>query len=162
MGVTGAGKTTVGRRLAASLGWRFYDADAYHPPPNVAKMRAHVPLTNRDRGPWLHSLRALLGTLATEHRDAVLACSALTRASRETLAKGLPVSFVYLEIPPGVAATRLSHRHGHFMPADLVASQYATLEEPSPAEALIVDGTAPPDDIVAAVRQAIGLHDRRT
>ncbi len=157
MGVTGAGKTTVGLRLAASLGWPFYDADSYHPPGNIAKMRAHLPLTDEDRQPWLRALERLLARVTAERRDAVLACSALRRAYRESLASAAPVSFVYLRVPLAVATARLMHRRGHFMPADLVPAQYATLEEPSPAEALIVDATGSPEAIVETVQQALGL-----
>lgn len=160
MGVAGAGKTVVGRRLAASLGWPFYDADAYHPPENLEKMRRHVALTDRDRVPWLEALRALVARLHREQRDAILACSALRRAYRDCLAADAPVSFVYLRVPAAIAGERLADRRDHFMPADLVPSQYATLEEPSASEAMIVDGTASPAEIVAAVRHGLGLGEQ--
>ena len=128
MGVTGSGKTTVGRAVAERLGWPFYDADDFHPAENVAKMRSGLPLTDADREPWLEALTSLLAGLGS--RDAVLACSALGREFRARLVEGLDVEVVYLEADAQLAAERLRARRGHFMPPSLVASQFEALEEP--------------------------------
>ncbi len=154
MGVTGVGKTTVGRRLATALGWEFHDADAYHPPANVAKMRTGIPLTEDDRAPWLEALRALLERLVVAGRSAVLACSALRRAHRERLrVPGAEIRFVHLAGDPALLRKRLAARRTHFMPPALLESQLETLEAPD--DALTVDVTPDPDTIVAAIRAAL-------
>lgn len=158
MGVAGSGKTTVGRRLADELGWGFYDADDFHPPANVAMMRAGIPLTDKAREPWLAALAHLISDLLVAGQSAALACSALkaTYRARLTAAAGThtaAVQFVYLRIPPAVAEQRLRERHAHFMPATLVPSQFAALEEPD--EAIMIDARLAPDEIVAAIRQAL-------
>lgn len=160
MGVSGAGKTTVGERLAAELGWSFYDADAFHPPENVRRMQARQPLSDADREPWLVALEALVAALLQAGTPAVLACSALRAEYRERLARpaqgaAAAVRFVYLHISPDEAQRRTSRREGHFMPAALVESQFATLEPP--AGALTLDATLPPADLVAAIRKAWGM-----
>jgi gluconokinase len=154
MGVAGVGKTTVGRRLAASLGWEFHDADDFHSPASVAKMHAGVPLTEADRAAWLARLRALVEQLARDGRSAVLACSALRRAHREQLTPpGADVRFVHLTGDPALIRARLAARRGHFMPAALLDSQLATLEPPD--DAVTVDVTPPVDEIVATIRAAL-------
>jgi gluconokinase len=139
MGVTGCGKTTVGKRLAETLHWPFYDADEFHPPANIEKMRSGVPLTDADRWPWLDRLRALIDQTLTgasaaganRQNNAVLACSALRKAYRDRLTpSGTGVQFVYLRISPELARARLKARPSHYMPASLVESQFAVLEEP--------------------------------
>lgn len=158
LGVAGAGKTTVGLALAAALGRAFYDADDYHPPANVDVMRRGVPLTDADRAPWLAALRALLVRCLAEGTPAVLACSALRTAYRAALvppnARAGDVAFVYLDVTPAVAAARVAARAGHFMPAALVASQFAALEVPS--DAVRVDAALPVADEVARVRRTLG------
>ena len=131
MGVTGSGKTTVGRALAERLEWPFYDADDLHPAANVEKMRRGVALTDDDRTPWLAALRSLLNEL--DARDAVLACSALRRQFRAQLNEGHDVRFVYLQADPHRIAARLAARRGHFMNPSLVQSQFEALEEPEDA-----------------------------
>ena len=160
MGVTGSGKTTVGRRLAETLGWRFYDADDFHPAANVAAMRAGIPLTDRDREPWLTALAELIRELRAAGQSAALACSALKatyRARLTAFAQARPdaVRFVYLRIRPAVAEQRLRARRAHFMPATLVPSQFAALEEPG--DAIVMDAQLAPDEIVAGIRQALNL-----
>lgn len=135
MGVSGCGKSTVGRALAARLGWAYRDGDDLHPASNVAKMAAGHPLTDEDRAPWLRAIRSLLDELAAAGSDGVVACSALRRAYRDVLRDGPgEVRFVFLDVDPEVLAARLAHRSGHFMPRTLLASQLAMLEPPTADE----------------------------
>jgi gluconokinase len=158
MGAAGAGKTTIGHALSAALGWPFVDGDDLHPPANVAKMHAGIPLTDADRAPWLDALHALIGRTLDRREHLVLACSALRRAYRETLRGDLRlVRFVYLKAGEPELGRRLSARRGHFAGPNLLRSQVATLEEPSPDEAVAVDATLPPARIVAQLREAFGL-----
>jgi gluconokinase len=162
-GPAGAGKTTVGRALAAALGWPFLDADDFHPPENVQRMTAGLPLTDEHRAPWLQALAGLVAAHAAAGSSVVLACSALRREHRRLL---LPaeaaeaVRFVYLRATPALLASRLSGREGHFFGAGLLASQLAALEEPNdddPAPVLTLDASAPVDELVARTRLALGL-----
>lgn len=150
MGVTGSGKTTVGAALAQRLRVPFADADDFHPPANVAKMSAAVPLTDADRLPWLH----LIGDWLAGHaeRGGVVSCSALRRGYRDVLRTAAPRQlFVHLDGPPEVVARRVAGRPGHFMPATLVASQYETLEPLGADEhGLTLDLDLPVDDLVDA------------
>ncbi len=159
MGVAGAGKTLVGSTLARTLGWSFYDADDYHSAENVAKMHHGIGLTDADRAPWLATLRDLIDHVIRDGRSAVLACSALKEAYRETLtpadAPAGTVRFVYLDVPADVLRERLEHRAHHYAPPELLGSQLATLEPPR--DAIRVDGTLPPDAIVRAARAALGV-----
>lgn len=155
MGVTAAGKTTIGRALAEILHWRFADADDYHSAPNVAKMRAGIPLTDEDRAPWLQSLRsAILGWIASSE-NVVLACSALKASYRDRLVVSSEVRLVYLRITEELAAARLAARRGHYMNAALLRSQFETLEEPH--DALTVDAAQPTEQIVISIRQAFAI-----
>jgi gluconokinase len=151
MGVAGAGKSTVGRQLAAYLGWRFVEGDAFHPTANVAKMARGQPLTDADRAPWLHALRREIVRSRDQGESLVIACSALKASYRTILrgSDGTAVQFVYLKVDLGVLQRRLQQRQGHFMPASLLANQLATLEEPE--DAIVVDAQAPIADIVAAL-----------
>lgn len=134
MGVSGCGKSTVGRALAESLGWPFYDADDFHPPANILKMSSGIPLTDQDRQPWLERLRDLLAAEQRAGRPLVLACSALKERYRSVLRSGAPdVRFVYLKGSPQEVAVLLNRRTGHFMKPDLLDSQFAALEEPQDA-----------------------------
>lgn len=156
MGVAGVGKTTIGRGLAGALGWRFLDADDYHPPANVAKMHAGVPLTDADRAPWLETLRGLISEAHQRGEDLVLACSALRRSYRERLSVDpARQRWVYLQAPKDVIARRMGTRVGHFMQPSLLDSQLSTLE--APEDALTVDATPTPDEVVAAIRAGLGL-----
>ena len=151
MGVAGVGKTTIGEALARALGWRFIDADAYHPAQNVAKMRAGVPLEDADRWPWLARLNKIL----RDESDAVLACSALKAAYRARLAQGLRnFRVVYLHGSRELIHARMQSR-SHFMPAALLESQFAALEPP--ADAIAIDVARAPsacvDDIVARLQE---------
>jgi gluconokinase len=155
MGVSGAGKTTVGQTLAESLGWRFVDADDLHPKANVVKMAAGVPLTDEDRWPWLQVLREVVLEALARGEDLVLVCSALKRSYRALLdVDPARMRWVYLDAPREVLARRLSQRHGHFMPPSLLDSQLATLEVPE--DALRVDVSPPPEAVVRSIREALG------
>ena len=156
MGVTGSGKTTMGQRLAETLGWQFHDADDFHPPANKTKMHAGIPLTDEDRWPWLRAMRAVIEEALAGNAGAVVTCSALKRAYRDVLSGGLPnVHYVHLTGDADVLATRLAGRSGHFMNPALLDSQIATLE--APADAIDVDVALTPDQQVEFVRQALGL-----
>jgi len=151
MGVAGAGKTTVGRRLAAELGWPFYDADDFHPPENVAKMASGMPLTDANRLPWLELMRDLIHDVLQHSESAVVVCSALKAVYREILTRGNSgVRFVYLKATPELIRRRLLGRPGHFMKAEMLDSQFATLEEPE--NALVVDAAQIPERIVEEIK----------
>ncbi len=137
MGVCGCGKTTVGRALADELGWPFLDADQFHPEANVAKMAAGIALTDDDRWPWLDRMSGELRMLHAKGDHAILACSALRQTYRDRLAAAGGLKWVYLKGDLATIEPRLASRRGHFMPPSLLASQFATLEEPR--EAIVVD-----------------------
>lgn len=137
MGVSGSGKSTVGRALADALGAPFYDGDDFHPPQNVAKMASGTPLDDTDRAPWLARLRDLLAAHLAKGETAVMACSALKRAYREMLRGGSDrVVFVYLQGDFDTLWQRMALRPDHFMKPEMLRSQFATLEEPTSQEAL--------------------------
>lgn len=155
MGVAGSGKTTVGRLLASELGWKFYDADDFHPPANVQKMASGIPLDDRDRLPWLETLRALIRSTLDGGDSGVLACSALKASYREHLLLDGRVKLVYLKGDAKLIRERLETRRGHFMRSEMLDSQFAALEEPE-GEAH-VDIAATPAEIVGAIRTHLGL-----
>jgi len=155
MGVSGSGKTKIGRALAASLGWPFYDADDLHPPANVAKMSAGIPLTDDDRWPWLDRIVDELARAGANGGSAVLACSALRQVYRDRLARAGDVRFVYLKGDLEMIAARLAVRSHKYMPASLLPSQFATLEEP--ADALVIDIRADVAAKIAAIRAWLKL-----
>ncbi|MCQ8239951.1 gluconokinase [Rhizosaccharibacter radicis] len=138
MGVSGSGKSTVALQLHERLGWPFQEGDDLHPPENVAKMSASIPLTDEDRKPWL----ARCARWVRQHQEAdgggILTCSALKRAYRNQLVDHMPgVFFLYLKVPEAVLRARMAHRKGHYMPAGLLPSQLQTLEEPADDEPVI-------------------------
>ena len=155
MGVTGAGKSTVGALLAARLGLGFRDADEFHPPANIAKMSSGAPLTDDDRWPWLDAIGAHL--VANSGTGCVVTCSALKRAYRDRLRTAAPaLRFLHLQGDMALIAGRQAARQGHFMPPSLVASQFATLEPPAPEERVIaLDVAAPPETLVAQALAAL-------
>lgn len=155
MGVAGSGKTTVGRLLAERTGATFYDADDFHPPANVEKMRGGVPLTDEDRMPWLEALRTLVASCLERGERAVLACSALKEKYRERLLVDERVKFVYLKGDYELIEQRLKNRGGHFMKREMLDSQFDALEEPR--RALHVEIDARPEEIVESIRDGLGL-----
>jgi len=161
MGVSGAGKTTVGRALADKLGWQFADGDEFHPAANIQKMRSGTPLTDNDRDVWLRLLNEMIRKWIREGRNVVLACSALRAAHRRALRAGIEdrnaLRFVYLKGAFEDISPRLRHRTGHFMPESLLQSQFDTLEEPDVSEALIIDARRPVDQIGSTIIAALHL-----
>jgi gluconokinase len=157
MGVSGAGKSTVGALLAQTLGWIFLDADDFHPQANVEKMRRGEPLTEDDRAGWLDALARRIDALVTRGDAAVLACSALRASHRARLRAAHPdaVRLVHLHGEPALIRRRLEQRRGHFMPPGLLDSQLSTLELPD--DALVVDVDATPATIVERIRAGLGL-----
>jgi gluconokinase len=156
MGVSGAGKTTIGSLLARQMGWEFADADDYHSAANIEKMRNGIPLTDADRMPWLEALRSLIAGWITAGKSAVLACSALKQAYRERLRGNDEVRWVYLKVSEDLLSQRLLARHGHYMKKQMLVSQLATLEEPK--DAIIVNADATPEQIVHEIRRDLGLE----
>jgi gluconokinase len=153
MGVSGSGKSTTGAALAAALGWRLIDADDLHPPQNVAKMAAGIPLTDDDRWPWLDRIVDALRRTTAEGANVIVACSALKQRYRDRLAQAGDVRFVHLRGDPQTIAARLATRHHRYMPAALLESQFAALEVPS--DAIDVDITMSVDAQVAAIIEAL-------
>jgi gluconokinase len=149
MGVTGSGKTTIGTLLAARLAWLFADADDFHSAANKEKMHKGIPLTDADRLPWLASMHEQIAKWIASKQNAVLACSALKRSYRQQLWNGPEVKFVYLRGSYEFIAERLRARKGHFADEHILAGQFADLEEPG--DALVVDISASPDEIVAEI-----------
>ncbi|MHC4995885.1 MAG: gluconokinase [Planctomycetota bacterium] len=150
MGVCGSGKNAVGEPLAEMLGGEFFDADDFHPPANVEKMRAGTPLTDEDRWPWLDRLAGEITGWLERPEGAVLACSALTEAYRQRLGVDRPnVRLVYLKGSEELLAERMAGREGHYMPPSLLTSQLKTLEEPR--DAIVADISPEPEVIAAEV-----------
>jgi gluconokinase len=158
MGVSGTGKTTVAAALADDLGWTFIEGDSLHPPANIAKMSAGVPLDDDDRRPWLEALASLQSFHHAEGMSTVLTCSALKRAYRDVLRGGVPpgsVSFVHLAAPFEVLRARMEARE-HFMPASLLQSQLDTLEPLGPDEpGTVLDVSEPLAEVVRAAVAAV-------
>jgi gluconokinase len=156
-GVSGAGKTTVGRMLAERLGWPFLDADDLQPRANVEKMRAGIPLDDADRWPWLDAVGQWIDARAGEGRASVVGCSALKRAYRDRLRAGRPqLEMVYLTGSQALIGDRLARRKGHYWPASLLPTQFAVLEPPASDEhAITVDIGPPPEVLVEAIARRL-------
>jgi gluconokinase len=159
IGVSASGKSTVAEALAKRIGFAEEDGDDYHPPANITKMHAGIPLTDDDRWPWLYSIADAIDHHADEGKPVVFACSALKRAYRDILVHGRrDVRLVYLKGSRDLIAARFSKRHGHFMSAELIKSQFDTLEEPQPDENVVtVDIKDTVDEIVNEIVEKLNL-----
>jgi len=151
MGVAGAGKSSIGQLLASELRCEFLDGDSLHPAANIHKMTGGIPLTDVDRVPWLAAVHARIVESFERGRNLVVACSALKRRYRETLANGVSITWVYLKGSEEVIRARLLERQHHFMKAEMLASQFADLEEPT--DAIVIDVEMAPS---VAAREVLG------
>jgi gluconokinase len=155
MGVSGCGKSSVGKALAQSLGWDFYDADDFHPPKNVAKMAGGIPLDDSDRAPWLAALHDLISSSLIQNRPGVLACSALRERYRQQITNGNDgVQIVHLKGSYELIWSRMETRTDHYMKPHMLKSQFETLEEP--VNALTVDISLSVDEIVQEIFRYVG------
>ena len=155
MGVTGSGKTTIGVLLSRRLGWDFVDADSFHSAANVEKIRQGIALDDADRAPWLRSLRTAMEGWVAEHKNVVLACSALKKTYRDELCITGETRFVYLKGSYDLIYQRLRQRHGHFASETILASQFAALEEPD--DAITVDIDRSEEEIVGEILRQLSL-----
>jgi gluconokinase len=155
MGPTGAGKTTIGAMLATQLNWQFADADTFHPPANIEKMSHGIPLADADRAPWLEAMRKAILEWIAAGKNVALACSALKRAYRDELRPSPEVKIVYLKGDYALFAERIRHRHGHFADEQILAGQFADLEEPT--DAITMDAAQSPEQIVAEIRKRLAF-----
>ena len=157
-GVSGAGKTTIGKLLAEELGWRFFEADDFHPRANIDKMQRGIPLTDEDRWPWLERLRELISRCVAASENAVLACSALKRKYREHLRVSPDVKLVFLHGDYALIEKQLHNRRGHFMDPALLRSQFADLEEPQRDErVLTIELGRTPQELVKEIKTKLHL-----
>jgi len=157
MGVCGAGKSLVGQQLAGSLNWEFAEGDDFHPPVNLAKMKAGIPLDDDDRQPWLQALQMVVNHWIQGGVDGVLTCSALKASYRHILLRP-SVELVYLQGSFDLIQQRLRQRQGHFMPPTLLSSQFDILEEPQ--SGLHIDIDQPPDRIVYTIQRTFALQPK--
>lgn len=158
MGVAGVGKSTVGKQLAEAMSWDFADADEFHSQDNIDKMSAGIPLTDEDRLPWLLAMQDAIDRWLQNGQNAVLACSALKAAYRQILCcyeDG--VRLVYLQGSFEFIYQRMQARQDHFMPENLLASQFDSLEEPTPEEAVYINVKEAPEAIVAEIKSRLQL-----
>ena len=164
MGVSGSGKTTVAALLAARLGWRYREGDDLHPSENVEKMRRGTPLTDADRLPWLQAIAREIDLWRTQGESGVLTCSALKRSYRDIIISDRPeMALVYLKGAQALVARRMAARHEHFMPTALLASQFATLQEPTPDERpIIVDVGGQPGEIADRIVRELEFRSRES
>ncbi|PZN93198.1 MAG: hypothetical protein DCF31_13375 [Alphaproteobacteria bacterium] len=156
-GVAGAGKTQLATALARQLGTPLQEGDDLHPPENVARMAAGTPLDDADRAPWLDAIAAVVAGWNTAGTPGIVTCSALKRAYRDRLRAAGRIGFVFLAIDADLARARLATRQGHFMPATLIASQFAALEVPAEADVLTLAADLPTAAQVAAVVASLPL-----
>ncbi len=158
MGVSGSGKSTVGKLLGDRTGWQFFDADDFHPPDNIDKMSRGIPLTDSDRSPWLGKLQVLITNTLNAGQNGILACSALKSSYRDILSKKYSdeVVFVYLRGDYNCIQSRIKERQGHFMEEKMLRSQFATLEEPN--NAVIIDVSLSPEEIVEEILKVVNFE----
>jgi gluconokinase len=163
-GVSGSGKSTVGALLAGRLGWPFADGDAFHPAANLAKMKAGIPLTDADRGPWLAAIGAWMDERLAAGQPAVVACSALRRAYRDALLGGRPgAQMIFLQVSHDEDVARLTARTGHFFPAALLDSQFAALEMPGNDERVtLLPAGDDPGTLVSEIIGRLNIPRNRT
>jgi gluconokinase len=159
MGVAGSGKTTVGTMLADAMKCSFLEGDALHSPGNIDKMSHGIPLTDADRAPWLSAIHARIVDASQRGQDLVVGCSALKQRYRKVLAEGVPIAWVYLKGSLELIRSRVTRRPSHFMKADMLASQFAALEEP--LDAVVADVSAPPRTIVQQIMTQLHISGRR-
>jgi gluconokinase len=155
MGVSGSGKSTIAKLLADSLHWEFQDADDFHSPENIEKMRQGIPLDDTDRIPWLQEIRNAIAQWLQENKNVVLACSALKASYRHFLVLDSRVKIVYLQGSFDIIQKRLKERQNHFMSEKLLKSQFDALEEPD--DAICVDVSQPSTDIVQTIKTALEI-----
>ena len=155
-GVSGSGKTTIGRLLAQELDWNFYDADDFHPTSNVEKMRQGLPLAEADRWPWLERLRELLTQGIARKEELILACSALKEEYRKYLHINDEIKWIFLKGEYQLIADRIQDRRGHFMNPNLLRDQFEVLEEPR-GNAVVIDIEADPTTIVERIRNKLRI-----
>ena len=155
MGPAGSGKTTIGKLLAAQLGWEFSDGDSFHSPANIERISRGIPLTDADRLPWLNSIRDAISQWLAERKNVILTCSALKRAYRELLLVSPEVKLVYLKGSYELLSQRLHARKGHYATEQILTSQFADLEEP--ADAFVLDVAHSSQEIVAQIRAHFAL-----
>jgi len=162
MGVSGSGKSTIGTQLAIKLQWEFEDGDWFHPASNVEKMHSGQPLTDEDRWPWLNAIAGFIDASRSADKHVVIACSALKRSYRDIIVGDRPdVRLIYLKGSIELISRRIAARHEHFMPRELLQSQFDTLEEPGADEnAIVVSVEPPPRTIVMEVLAALGAEPR--
>ena len=156
IGVAGSGKTTVGTMVADAMKCPFLEGDSLHSKANVEKMSQGVPLTDADRAPWLSAIHTHIVTASERGQALVVGCSALKQQYRNVLAEGVPITWVYLKGSLELIRARLKQRHGHFMRANMLESQFAALEEPR--DAIVADVSTPPSAIVQQILARLGLR----
>jgi gluconokinase len=155
MGVSGSGKTTIGQMLSAQLNWPFVDGDSLHSPANIAKMAAGIPLTDDDRAPWLQSIHAVMEGWRIQQKNGIIASSALKEKYRKVLLTSPEIKLVYLRGTYDLIYSRMQHRPGHYMKAEMLQSQFASLEEPK--DAIVIDIGSEPEVIVSTIRQQLAI-----
>jgi gluconokinase len=158
MGVTGSGKTTIGRMFTGEVGWKYFDADDFHPDANIEKMKVGVPLNDADRQPWLARVREVISDCLERGEAAAVSCSALKESYRKLLIIDERVKLVYLQGSSDLIRQRLTNRSGHYMNPALLDSQFETLEEP--LDCLRIDVSASPDKIVRLIKEHFRLETR--
>ncbi len=155
MGVSGSGKTTIGEMLSTQLNWPFVDGDSLHSAANIAKMAAGIPLTDDDRAPWLQSIHDVMEGWRTQHKNGIIASSALKEKYRQRLLTSAEIKLVYLRGSYDLIYSRMQHRPGHYMKPEMLQSQFAALEEPK--DAVVVDISESAEQIVASIRQKLAI-----
>jgi gluconokinase len=155
MGVSGSGKTTIGQMLSAQLNWPFIDGDRLHSAENIAKMAAGIPLTDQDRAPWLQSIHAAIERWRVQQQNGIVASSALKEQYRQILLTSPDIKLVYLRGSYHLIYSRMQHRPGHYMKAEMLQSQFAALEEPK--DAIVVDIAPSAEQVVSTIRQKLAI-----